>query len=87
VGQVKEDPLLQVRLRAADRPGALLDVLGSLNQALDDKLSHADWSVWHAHIRVTGRTLAICSFVCMPNDLVIAADDIRRQRQQEPLVV
>jgi hypothetical protein len=54
LGQVKEDPLLQVRLRAPDRPGALLDVLGSLNQALDDKLSHADWSVWHAHIRVTG---------------------------------
>jgi len=32
----------------------LLDVLGSLNRALDDKLPNIDQNVWHAYIRVTG---------------------------------
>jgi hypothetical protein len=54
LGHVNKDPLLQVWLRAPDRPGALLDVLGSLNRALDDKLPNVDQNVWHAYIRVTG---------------------------------
>lgn len=59
LGDVEQQPLLRVYFRAQDRPGALLDVLRSLGKTLQEdlpSLPRTKWHVWHARIRVNGRS-------------------------------
>jgi hypothetical protein len=61
LGRAKEYPLLQVHFRSPDRPGALLNVLKSLDKTLDElfSLKPDDWRVWHAQTRVTAGHAAL----------------------------
>jgi hypothetical protein len=78
LGHVEQHPLLQVHLRAQDRPGALLDVLGSLANALRAKLPDGKWRVWHAQIRVTGQA----AFTSLTIRVYTAARTVERWQEQ-----
>ena len=62
LGRAEKDPLLQVHFRSPDRPGALLNVLESLNTTLDEELPTSEvgsWRVWHAQTQVTTGNAAL----------------------------
>jgi hypothetical protein len=62
LGRAEDYPLLQVHFRSQDRPGALLNVLASLNKTLNDELPSVkpdDWRVWHAQTQVTAGQAAL----------------------------
>jgi hypothetical protein len=55
-------PLLRVHMRTPDRPGATLEVLESLREALREmapgSLGEGDWNVWYARVTVAHGNLA-----------------------------
>jgi hypothetical protein len=59
LGPVTQYPLLRVRYRWQDRPGAFLNVLNSISRVLSEELPSIqpdDWSVSYARVQVvTGR--------------------------------
>ncbi|WP_300612794.1 hypothetical protein [Trebonia sp.] len=56
LGLAGRHPLLRVHMRTPDRPGATLEVLESLREALRDmapeSLGERDWNVWYARVAV-----------------------------------
>ena len=64
LGAAERYPLLRVHMRTPDRPGATLEVLESLREALRDmtpeSLGEGDWNVWYARVVVAhGNTAQI----------------------------
>jgi hypothetical protein len=57
LGKAEEHPLLRVHVRSPDRPGELLNVLDSLDKALNERIptlkAAGGWQVWHAQTHVT----------------------------------
>lgn len=79
LGTVQRHPVLRVRMRTPDRPGATLEILQSLRDSLQDiapgKLGMHDWSVWYARAVVAeGNTarveLTVRLSVDPDNDLI-----------------
>lgn len=62
LGTAPPKPVLSVRIRTPDRPGATLDVLESLRDAFTERMPGAitmhDWNVWYARIGVPDGNLA-----------------------------
>jgi len=64
LGMSERYPLLRVHMRTPDRPGATLEVLDSLREALremaPESLGEHDWNVWYARVVVAhGNTAQI----------------------------
>jgi hypothetical protein len=66
IGLSGDYPLLRVRMRTPDRPGATLQVIESLSKVLSEKvpgsLSNDEPNVWYAHVEVASGRVAQISF-------------------------
>ena len=58
LGVAERYPLLRVHMRTPDRPGATLEVLESLREALRESLGVPDWNVWYARVTVAHGNIA-----------------------------
>jgi hypothetical protein len=62
LGAADRNPLLRVHMRTPDRPGATLEVLQSLHEALRDMapewLGERGWNVWYARVVVADGNVA-----------------------------
>jgi len=62
LGMPERYPLLRVHMRTPDRPGATLEVLESLREALremaPESLGERDWNVWYARVAVAHGNIA-----------------------------
>jgi len=63
LGEGHKQPLLQVRMRTPDRPGATLEVIESLRETLQEmgrgSLTERDWKVWYTRTVVTAGHAAV----------------------------
>ena len=76
LGAVGRHPLLRIHMRTPDRPGATLEVLESLREALremaPESLGERDWNVWYARVVVAhGNTAQIQLTVRLATDPVM----------------
>jgi hypothetical protein len=66
IGLSRDYPLLRVRMRTPDRPGATLQVIESLSEVLSEKvpgsLSNDEPNVWYAHVEVASGRVAQIHF-------------------------
>ena len=62
LGMAERYPLLRVHMRTPDRPGATLEVLESIREALremaPESLGERDWNVWYARVAVAHGNIA-----------------------------
>jgi hypothetical protein len=73
LGVAGRHPLLRIHMRTPDRPGATLEVLESLREALremaPESLGERDWNVWYARVAVAhGNTAQIQLTVRLATD-------------------